>query len=143
MTGPLPAALQGLAIDHIGIAVRNLEEASLPYKLVGLPQVGADEAIVSQGVRVRALAAGEGLIELLEPTSPDSPISTFLAKRGEGLHHIALRVSDIETEVARLLGAGARFTNTEPRTGRAGTRVVFLHPKWTGGVLLELVAHAD
>lgn len=143
MVDKLPAALQGLAVDHIGIAVRSLAAASLPYQLLGLPQVGADEEVAAQHVRVRALTAGESLIELLEPTSPESPIATFIEKRGEGLHHVAFRVGDLSAEVARLVEQGARFINTEPRAGRAGTRVVFIHPKWTGGVLVELVAHPD
>ena len=134
--------LQGLAVDHLGIAVNNLEEASQPYRLLSLPQVGADELVASQHVKVRALQAGESLLELLEPTSPESPIANFLEKRGPGLHHVALRVEAIELEVARLKEVGAQFINETPRPGRAGTRVVFLHPKWTKGVLIELVEHA-
>lgn len=133
---------QGLPVDHLGIAVHNLEEASQPYKLLGLPQVGADELISSQHVKVRALQAGSSLIELLEPTSAESLIASFLDKRGPGLHHVALRVEAIKAEVARLKELGAQFINETPRPGRAGTWVVFLHPKWTKGVLLELVEHA-
>ena len=133
--------LQGLPIDHLGIAVKDLEAASLPYQLLGLPSEGEDEPIESQGVKVRALRAQGSLLELLEPTSSDSPIAKFIAKRGEGLHHIALRVNNLEEEVARLSAEGARFISTEPRAGRANTRVVFLHPKWANGVLIELVEH--
>jgi methylmalonyl-CoA/ethylmalonyl-CoA epimerase len=128
-------------IDHIGIAVENLEEASQPYTLIGLGLVGDDEIIVSQQVKVRVLQAGESLLELLEPTSPESPISVFLEKRGPGLHHVALRVENLEQEIERLNHEGAVFINAEPRPGRAGTRVVFLHPKWAKGVLIELVEH--
>lgn len=138
----LPAALRGYAIDHLGIAVRNLEEASEPYRLLGFPQLGQDEHVASQGVRVRALQAGDSLLELLEPTGPESAIASFLERRGPGLHHLALRVAALEPELGRLGALGARFVDREPRAGRAGTRVVFLHPKWTGGVLLELVEHA-
>ena len=138
----LPDKLSGLPLDHVGIAVSDLEAASAPYRLLGLVQVGEDEVVVSQHVRVRALRVGASLLELLEPTAPESPIATFLAKRGPGLHHVALRVDDVTAEVARLSAAGARFVNPEPRPGRAGTRVVFLHPKWTGGTLVELVEHA-
>ena len=138
----LPDKLSGLPLDHVGIAVSDLEAASAPYRLLGLVQVGEDEVIVSQHVRVRALRVGASLLELLEPTAPEGPIATFLAKRGPGLHHVALRVDDVTAEVARLSAAGARFVNPEPRPGRAGTRVVFLHPKWTGGTLVELVEHA-
>ena len=119
----------------------NLEAASLPYKLLGLPQVGADEVVKGQNVRVRALRAGESLIELLEPTSPESPIATFLEKRSPSLHHVALRSEALEADIARLEAEGARFIDPIPRPGRAGTQVVFLHPKWTGGVLVELVEH--
>lgn len=128
-------------IDHIGVAVENLEEASEPYTLIGLPIIGNDEFIASQQVKVRALQVGESLLELLEPTSPESPIAVFMAKRGPGLHHIALRVENLEQEVERLQKEGAVFINFEPRPGRAGTRVVFLHPKWAKGVLIELVVH--
>ncbi len=134
--------LAGLPIDHLGIAVTNLDEASAPYTLIGLPQLGDDEMIASQLVRVRALQAGDSLIELLEPTNPESPIAKFIEKRGVGLHHVALRVTDLEAEVARLKAKDALFINEEPRPGRAGTRVVFLHPKWAKGVLVELVEHA-
>ena len=136
-----PAELAGLPIDHIGIAVQDLEQASQAYRLLGLSPEGEDEVVSGQGVRVRAFRAGGSLLELLEPTQDDSPIAQFIAKRGAGLHHIALRVEALEQQVAALLAQGARFINTEPREGRAGTRVVFLHPKWAQGVLIELVEH--
>ena len=134
-------ALRGLPIDHLGIAVKDLEEASLPYQLLGLPVEGEDEVIASQEVKVRAFVAQGSLLELLEPTSPDSPIAKFTEKRGEGLHHVAFRVDDLDEEVERLSAEGARFINSEPRPGRAHTRVVFLHPKWANGILIELVEH--
>lgn len=137
-----PDALGGLPLDHIGIAVPDLEAAFGPYRLLGLSQVGEDEVVAAQSVRVRALQVGESLLELLEPTTPESPVAAFLARRGPGLHHVALRVTDVTAEVERLSEAGARFLNTEPRPGRAGSQVVFLHPKWAGGVLVELVEHA-
>ncbi len=133
--------LQGLPIDHLGIAVKDLEAASRPYRLLGLPVEGEDEHVRSQEVKVRALIAQGSLLELLEPTSSDSPIAKFIERRGEGLHHVALRVDDLEEEVARLSAEGARFISTEPRAGRANTRVVFLHPKWANSVLIELVEH--
>lgn len=134
-------SLGHLTIDHLGIAVRNLDEASAPYRLLGIEQIGEDEVVASQYVKVRALKVGESLLELLEPTSPDSPIATFIEKRGEGLHHVAFRVQNLEAEIQRLLKEDAQFINTEPRAGRAGTSVVFLHPKWAKGVLVELVEH--
>ncbi len=132
---------EGLAIDHLGIAVKNLEAAFASYALLGLAQLGEDEFIASQHLKVRALQAKDSLIELLEPTSPESPIAKFLEKRGEGLHHVAFRVLNLEVEIERLLYEGVRFISTDIRSGRAGTRVVFLHPKAMNGVLLELVEH--
>jgi methylmalonyl-CoA/ethylmalonyl-CoA epimerase len=129
------------SIDHIGIAVLDLEAGSDPYRAIGLEPVGPDEEVISQKVVVRAFRAGDGLIELLAPTSSDGPIAVFLEKRGVGMHHVALRVEALESEIERLEALGAVFINREPRAGRAGTRVVFLHPKWSGGVLIELVEH--
>jgi methylmalonyl-CoA/ethylmalonyl-CoA epimerase len=134
-------ALGHLALDHVGIAVRDLEAASLVYRRLGLTPEGDDEVIVSQAVRVRAFRVGESLLELLEPTAPESPIAVFIEKRGPGLHHLAVRVLNLEAEIIRLKGEGARFIDETPRAGRAGSRVVFLHPKWGEGVLVELVAH--
>jgi methylmalonyl-CoA/ethylmalonyl-CoA epimerase len=133
--------LSHLKLDHLGIAVRNLDEATGPYRLLGIEQVGEDELIASQNVKVRALQVGESLLELLEPTAPESPIAAFLEKKGEGLHHVAFRVQNLDAEIQRLVEQNARFISTEPRAGRAGTKVVFLHPKWANGVLLELVEH--
>ena len=138
----LDKTLKAFPVDHIGIAVTSLAEASLAYTTIGLKQLGEDELVKSQHVNVRAFQAGDSLIELLEPTSPESPIAKFIEKRGAGLHHIALRVSNIESEVEHLEAKGAEFISTEPRAGRAGTRVVFLHPRWAKGVLIELVEHA-
>lgn len=128
-----------LPLDHVGIVVNDLEEASRPYALLGLAPQGEDEWLATPQVRVRAFRTGESLLELLEPGA-ESPLQRFLAKRGPGLHHLALRVADLEAETRKLRAAGARFA-TEPQAGRAGTHVVFLHPKWSGGVLLELVEH--
>lgn len=135
------AGALGLPLDHLGIAVRNLAEGGAPYRLLGLVPEGDDEEVPAQGVRVRALRCGDLLLELLEPTAPESPIQKFLDKRGPGLHHLALRAPNLEAEVSRLLAQGAWFVSTEPSPGRHGTRVAFLHPKWTGGVLVELVEH--
>jgi methylmalonyl-CoA/ethylmalonyl-CoA epimerase len=129
-----------LPLDHVGIIVNDLEEASRPYELLGLTPQGEDEWIAAQQVRVRAFRTGEGMLELLEPGA-ESPLQRFLERRGPGLHHLALRVADLEAETRRLRAAGARFA-TETQAGRAGTHAAFLHPKWSGGVLLELVEHA-
>jgi len=132
-----------LTLDHIAIATPSLEQGSLPYTALGLVPLEPDENVPSQGVRVRVFRVGESLIELLEPTSENSPIAKFLATRGPGLHHFALRVENLELEMARLRLEGARFISEVPQPGRAGTRVAFLHPKWTGGTLLELIEHPE
>jgi methylmalonyl-CoA/ethylmalonyl-CoA epimerase len=131
----------GLPLDHLGIATPDLETGSAPYRALGLEPDGPDETVESQRVRVRAFRAGETLIELLAPTTPDSPITTFLEKRGPGLHHAAFRVHDLEAQIVRLQALGATLLSPEPRPGRAGTRVVFLHPRWGAGVLIELCEH--
>lgn len=136
------AASLGLShIDHIAIATPSLEEGSAPYRALGLRAEGPDEAVESQGVQVRAFVLGETLIELLAPREGAGPVAAFLEKRGPGLHHIAFRVGHLETEMQRLTALGARFLDSQPRPGRAGSRVAFLHPKWGGGTLIELVEH--
>lgn len=137
----VPDALADLPLDHIGIATANLEAAAAAYEQLGLPREGKDETLEAQGVRVRVYRAGESLIELLEPSRQDSPIATFLAKRGPGLHHLALRVRDIDRECARLRQEGAPLLNQTPRPGRHQTRVIFIHPSWAQGVLIELVEY--
>jgi LAO/AO transport system kinase len=136
-----PAPQAGIAIDHLGVAVKSLAEAIPFYESLGL-RVGHREIVSKEKVRVAMLPTGTGgsapRIELLEPTAQDSPISNFLEKRGPGLHHIALRVPDLRAAVERLRASGARLLN-EPRTGAGGHRYVFVHPASTGGVLLELI----
>lgn len=141
MNGQLPEPLAGHPLDHLGVAVGDIEAASRPYEQLGLTPTGPDEEVGSQGVRVRAFRAGPSLIELLAPTRNDSPIRTFLDKRGPGLHHVALRVEELESEIRRLRALEVPFLTPEPGPGRAGTRVIFIHPKWSGGVLIELVEH--
>lgn len=131
----------GLEIDHVGIAVANLDAGTPPWTTLGLPSV-EDEEVPEQGVRVRLLQAGDAWIELVAPTGEDSPVARFLARSGPGLHHLALRVDDLETEMARLLAEGARAIDAKPRRGRGGTLVAFLHPGWANGVLIELVQPA-
>lgn len=139
---PRPPALAGLPIDHLAIAVHDLDAGSAPWRALGLPLEGPDELVAGQGVRVRALHAGDALIELLEPAGPDGPIARFLERRGPGLHHVAFRVDDLDAAIARLRSEGADFLADAPRPGRAGSRVIFLHPRWGGGVLIELVEPA-
>ncbi|HEY0346936.1 MAG TPA: methylmalonyl-CoA epimerase, partial [Pyrinomonadaceae bacterium] len=126
-------------IDHIGIATNGIEEAAAAYRDALGIQVMETEEVSGQKVRVAMLPIGESRIELLEATSADSPISKFLAKRGPGIHHIALRVEDIRARLADLKSKGARLIDEEPRTGAGGCLVAFIHPSSTGGVLIELV----
>ncbi len=137
----IPPGLAGHALDHVAVAVRSLDDGDA-YGALGWTAAGPDELVAGQGVRVRLLQGGGGpALELLEPVDTVGPVARFLARHGPGLHHLAFAVADLDTEIARLEGAGARFVDATPRPGRGGSRVVFLHPTWTGGVLVELVAH--
>ena len=130
-----------MIIEHIGIAVKSLEEAVRHYEhALGLT-AGNFEQIDEQGVRVAMLPIGESRIELLEPTVDDSPIARFLRKRGEGLHHIAVRVDNIEASLERMKRAGAQLIDASPQRGAHNTRIAFVHPSSMNGVLLELVEH--
>ena len=130
-----------MKIDHIGIAVKSLAAALKVYEeAVGLKISGYDQ-VDDQGVRVAMLGIGESRIELLEPTGAESPIEKFMSKRGEGIHHIAIAVEDIEATLERLKAAGMRLIDSVPRRGAHNTRIAFIHPSSTHGVLLELVQH--
>jgi len=124
-------------LDHIGIAVSGLEEVLPFYEALGLVVTGTDE-VPEQGVRVAFLPVGDGRLELLEPTGPESPIAKHIERRGAGLHHVCLRVDDIEKAMAELKAQGFRLLSEEPQPGAHGCRVCFVHPKSSGGVLLEL-----
>lgn len=125
-------------IDHLGIAVRSLDEALRFYQdHLGLTAT-TRETVAVEKVHVAMLPLEGSRIELLEPTEPDSPVGKFLAKRGEGLHHVALQVPDLSAAVEKLRAAGARLLN-EPRQGAGGHLYVFVHPASAGGVLLELI----
>jgi LAO/AO transport system kinase len=129
--------IAGVTIDHLGVAVKSLEQAAAFYESLGLA-VGHRETIAAEKVHVAMLPAGDSRIELLEPADADSPIGKFLEKRGPGLHHVALRVPDLNAAVERLRASGARLLN-EPRRGAGGHLYVFVHPASAGGVLLELI----
>jgi methylmalonyl-CoA/ethylmalonyl-CoA epimerase len=130
-------------IDHIGIAVKSLTEAIKVYEdAIGL-KVDAYDQVDDQGVRVAMLNLGESRIELLEPTGPDSPIERFMNKRGEGIHHIAVTVENIEKALEHLKASGVRLIDNAPRRGAHNTRIAFIHPSSTHGVLLELVQHDE
>lgn len=125
-------------INHIGIAVNSIEEALPFYRdSLGMTFAGTEE-VPSQLVKVAFLHIGESKIELLEPTSPDSPVAKFLEKNGPGVHHLAYGVDDIEAAIAELVAKGTRMIDTAPRNGAHGARIAFIHPKSSGGVLTEL-----
>ncbi len=124
-------------IDHLGIAVRSLRQARKFYEQLGLPVAG-EEIVEQEKVRLAMVPVGESRIELLEPTAPDSAVARFLEKRGEGLHHIALRVDDLNQTFARLKAAGTRFVSDDIKVGAGGHLYVFVHPASAGGLLLEL-----
>jgi methylmalonyl-CoA/ethylmalonyl-CoA epimerase len=123
-------------LDHIGIAVRSIEAASI-YKALGL-SIDDIETVASQGVRTAFLSVGDSNLELLEPLSAQSTVAKFIDKRGEGIHHICLRVDNIEEHLARLKQEGFRLINEHPVPGAHGCRVAFLHPAAGNGVLIEL-----
>jgi methylmalonyl-CoA/ethylmalonyl-CoA epimerase len=124
-------------IDHLGIAVRSIDEASRFYRdALGLECTGIEE-VADQKVRVAFFPIGDTRIELLEPTAADSPIAKFLAKNGPGLHHIAYRVDDLPATLAALKSAGVRLIDESPRPGAHGMQIAFAHPASTSGVLTE------
>ncbi|MBA4137458.1 MAG: methylmalonyl-CoA epimerase [Opitutus sp.] len=128
------------AIDHLGIAVRSLDEAVPLYEsALGLKCLGREE-VPSQQVRTAFFDAGGVHLELLEPTSPDSAVGRFLSERGEGIHHVAFRTDDIAGQLQQAAAAGVRLIHEKPFAGAAGKQVAFLHPKSTRGVLTELCA---
>ncbi|MGD9567999.1 MAG: methylmalonyl-CoA epimerase [Sedimentibacter sp.] len=125
-------------VDHIGIAVKNLEESLKFYEAaLGLKPVGT-EVVAEQKVKVAFLPTGDSEIELLEATSEDSPIAKFIEKNGEGVQHIAYRVENVETAIAEMKEKGIRMIDEKPRYGAGGAKIAFCHPKSTGGVLIEL-----
>jgi len=125
-------------IDHLGIAVKSLAAAKAIYEKLGL-RVSPEEVVEGEQVRVVMVPVGESRLELLEPTSQDSVIAKFIAKRGEGLHHVSLRVPDLAAAVERLKKDGVRLVTDEIKIGAGGHRYAFVHPSSAGGVLLELV----
>jgi methylmalonyl-CoA/ethylmalonyl-CoA epimerase len=137
----MPAATppRGTRIAHIGIAVESLE-AILPFyrDLLGMPEVPLGD---EDGARIHGLAAGDALVELLQPQQSDSPIGKFLGKRGPGIHHICFAVDDLEATMARCAGAGLQLIDQVPRIGAEGKRIAFLHPRSTHGVLVELTEY--
>jgi methylmalonyl-CoA/ethylmalonyl-CoA epimerase len=124
-------------LNHVGIAVSSLDERAAVYRALGL-EIRSREVVESEKVRIAFLPVEGSEIELLEPTSPDSPIAGFLQKRGEGLHHLCFEVDDIRATMATLKAQGYQVLSDEPRTGAHGSLVCFVHPRSAGGVLIEL-----
>ena len=136
----------GIRLDHIGIAVDDLESGSVFWKLLGLNH-GEDERNDEQGVNIRFFETDQGTnptrIELLSPTDDDTPIGRFLNKKGAGIQQIAFRVDDLESLLSRLKAEGVRLINDTPSVGAHGSRIAFVHPSSTGGVLVELLEYDD
>lgn len=134
----------GIRIDHIGIAVNNLDSGSTFWRLLGLEQ-GDDELNEEQGVNIRFFGTEHGddatRIELLSPTGQDTPIGRFLEKFGQGIQQIAFRVDDLESLLSKLKAEGVRLINETPTQGAHGSRIAFVHPSSTGGVLVELLEY--
>jgi methylmalonyl-CoA/ethylmalonyl-CoA epimerase len=134
--------LDELKLDHIGIAVKSITEGAALYEALGL-KVASVELVEKQGVKVAFLPLGRTRIELLEPTGPDSPIAKFLDRKGPGIHHLSVTVSDIEATMADLARQGYELLSDTPQPGAHGSLVCFLHPRTAGGVLLELTQPAS
>jgi len=127
-----------LCVDHIGIAAGSIEGSANFYtQMLGLELTGTEE-VKEQKVRTAFLPVGESELEILESTAPDGPIAKYISKNGEGIQHIALRVDDVEAALEELKNKGVRLIDETPRRGAGGTKIAFIHPKATGGVLLEL-----
>jgi methylmalonyl-CoA epimerase len=130
-------------IDHVGIAVEDIDAALALYRdTLGMPLVHR-ETVAEQGVDAALLDVGDGHVELLQPLGPETPVGKYLARRGPGLHHVAYRVADIDAALIDLASAGLRLIDERPRTGIRRSRVAFLHPASTGGVLTEIVQPAE
>lgn len=131
-----------MKLDHIGIAVESIDKAKVFYEELGL-SVRAVEEVPEQKVRVAVLPIGESRIELLETLDPEGPVGKFLAKKGQGLHHIAVKVDDIKAAIEKFRAKGIEMIDREPRRGAEGCLIAFVHPRSTGGVLLELTEKKD
>jgi methylmalonyl-CoA/ethylmalonyl-CoA epimerase len=129
-------------IDHIGVAVADLDEALVLYERDLAIELVHRETVTGQGVEAVLLDVGENHVELLAPLGDDTPVGKFLARKGPGLHHVAYQTADIDAELDRLRAAGLRLIDEQPRIGIRGSRVAFLHPAATGGVLTEIVEPA-
>jgi methylmalonyl-CoA epimerase len=132
-----------MRIDHIGVAVEDLEAGIALYEQSFEMELAHRETVESQGVEAVLLDVGDGHVELLAPLGPDTPVGKYLERKGPGLHHVAYAVEDIDAELRRLAAAGIELIDVEARTGIRDSRVAFLHPRSTGGVLTEIVEPAE
>jgi methylmalonyl-CoA epimerase len=137
MSKSIDKSVSGARIDHLGIAVESLAQARGFYEALGL-RVAHEETVEHEGVRVAMIPLGESRVELLEPLGPETPVGRFLSKRGAGLHHVALHVDDIDAAWTELQGRGVAIVSPAIQTGAGGHLYFFVHPKSTGGVLLEI-----
>ena len=133
-------------IDHIGIATKDLDESSIFWKMIGLVQSSEDEVVEEQGVKVRYLSSpsdnlNSTRIELLEPTADDTPIGKFLSKKGPGIQQLCIRVADLRLTLKKLSEEGVELIDKKPKKGSDGSLIAFVHPRSTGGVLVELSEH--
>jgi methylmalonyl-CoA/ethylmalonyl-CoA epimerase len=129
-------------IDHVGVAVDDIDSALALYEKSFEMALAHRETVESQGVEAVLLDVGDGHVELLRPLDPETPVGKFIARKGPGLHHVAYAVEDIEAALERIAAAGIELIDSEPRSGIRGSRVAFLHPRSTGGVLTEIVEPA-
>jgi methylmalonyl-CoA/ethylmalonyl-CoA epimerase len=130
-------------IDHVGVAVEDIDAALALYRGALRMPIVHRETVAEQGVDAALLDVGDGHVELLQPLGPETPVGKFLTRKGPGLHHVAYRVVDVEEALGALAAAGLRLIDEHPRTGIRGSRVAFLHPASTGGVLTEIVQPAE
>jgi methylmalonyl-CoA epimerase len=135
--------MTGRALDHVGIAVHSLDDSLPVFESITGGKGHGRERVEQQGVEVVFLGSGDGRLELLAPTRDDSAVAKFLARRGPGMHHLCYRVDDVAAELERYRAAGAQLIDETPRPGAAGHLVAFIHPKSTGGVLVELLQAAQ
>lgn len=137
----MSAEISGAKMDHLGIAVKSIAQARVFYEALGL-RVTHEETIEQERVKTALLPLGDSRVELLEPTGEDSPVAKFLARRGEGLHHVALQVDDIQVTMEQLKVQGVRLIADEVKVGAGGHLYFFVHPASAGGVLVEIVQTA-
>ena len=132
-------AVRGLPLDHVAIAVTSIDDILPAFEAATGAKGSPRERVDAQGVELCFVGAGDGKLELLQPLAPDTPVGRFLAKRGPGIHHLAYRVTDLEAALRDAEARGLELIDRSPRPGAHGHRVAFLHPRSTGGVLIELV----